>query len=116
MDTGVPPVSGFEIVGEITSGVGGVQAKDVKLSYYEAECGRTPNGYRCIVPNLAIKPTLTVFGYSKGNTPLYACSPAAANGGLGSGVQGTNTATFALPLASLSVANIVIQNTPCSQG
>ena len=93
VDDGLPQVVGFEIKGEIVSGVGGVQARDVMVSSNEAECGRTPTGYRCVVPLLASGPTLTVDGYSKANQLLYACSPE-AEGGLGAGAQGDNTATF----------------------
>jgi len=113
LDSGIPPVAGVEISGEILSGVGGVRATDVDLSFNEVQCGRTPTGYRCVVPNLAIGPTLTVSNYYKANKILYACSV----GGLGSGVHVhgvDNSTTFGLSGAITSPADIVIEDTPCN--
>jgi hypothetical protein len=44
---------GFTITGDILSGVGGVRAADVEISFNEAQCARTPTGFMCAVPNLA---------------------------------------------------------------
>jgi type II secretory pathway pseudopilin PulG len=110
-DEGLPPVSGFEITGQITSGVGGVKAVDAVISFSEAECGRSPTGYKCIVPTLATGPTMTISNYYKANQPLYACSAALTIKSSTSGSD--NSTTFYLPKASLSLADINIQNTPC---
>lgn len=114
LDSGIPSVVGFEIIGEILSGVGGVRATDVELSFNEAQCGKTPTGYRCVVPNLAILPTVTVSNYFKTNKTLYACSDA-DEGGLGDGVDlhDPNSTTFDLPKANKPTADIVIEDTPC---
>jgi hypothetical protein len=112
LDSGLPQIAGFEIKGDIVSGVGGVRSVDVLVSSTEAECGKTPTGYRCIVPALAASPTLTVSNYIKANQELYACSPA-AEGGLGDGSQAGTSATFDLPSKNLPAAKIVIQNSPC---
>jgi len=115
-DFGVVDLVGFEITGEILSGVGGVKATDVELSFNEAQCGRTPTGYRCVVPEIAIGPTLTVSNYYKANQTLYACSPA-SEGGLGTGtyVHGAdNSTTFDLKKEENLTANIVIEDSPCA--
>ena len=113
-DDDIPEV-GYEITGDILSGVGGVRAADVELSFNEAQCGRTPTGYTCIVPDLAVSPTLTVSNYKKGTKMLYACSPA-AEGGLGPGVHlhFPNSTTFALPKVDKPSADIVIEDSVCS--
>jgi hypothetical protein len=115
-DLGDLPEAGFEITGEILSGVGGVRATDVELSFNDAQCGRTPTGYRCIVPDIAIAPTLTVSNYFKANKMLFGCSPA-SEGGLGPGVHvhgANNSTTFTLPKANMPSADIVIEDTPCA--
>jgi hypothetical protein len=115
LDSGIPPVVGFEITGEILSGVGGVRATDVELVFNEAQCGRTPTGYRCVVPSLAINPTLTVNNYYKANRMLYGCSEGAGDLGTGTYVHGAdNSTTFGLPSANLPTANIVIEDSPCN--
>ena len=103
---------GFSVSGDILSGVGGVRAADVEISFSDVQCGRTPTGYLCNVSNLAVSPTLTVSNYSKANKTLYACS-ALLSGPLGSG----SSTTFNLPIgmtSDLTGANIVIQETPCN--
>jgi hypothetical protein len=99
---------GFTITGNILSGVGGVRAADVEISFNEAQCGRTPTGFKCIVANLASGPTLTVSNYFKINKTLYACSDALS----GPSSSGSST-TFNLPVRELLTADIVIEDTPC---
>ena len=100
---------GFIISGDILSGVGGVRAADVELSFNEAQCGRTPTGYKCVVASLALSPTLTLSNYFKVNKNLYACSDV-----LSEIVASDSSTTFDLPVgANLLTAEIVIEDTPC---
>ncbi len=100
---------GFSVSGEILSGVGGVRAVDVEISFNEAQCGRTPTGYLCNVPNVASGPTLTVSNYSRANRTLYACSDV-----LSGPASGGSSTTFNLPVGfELTGADIVIEDTPC---
>jgi len=100
---------GFKISGEILSGVGGVRAADVEISFNEAQCGRTPTGFQCVVANLALSPTLTVSNYFKLNRNLYACSDV-----LSGASSGSSSTTFSLPVGlQLLTADIVIEDTPC---
>ena len=100
---------GFTITGDILSGVGGVRAADVEISFNEAQCGRTPTGFMCVVPNLASSPTLTVSNYYKTNRTLYACSSVLS----GPPSSGSST-LFNLPVGlELLTADIVIEDTPC---
>jgi hypothetical protein len=100
---------GFTITGDILSGVGGVRATDVEVSFSEAQCGRTPTGFKCVVANLASGPTLTVSNYFKTNKNLYACSDVLT----GPPGDGSST-TFNLPVGEeLLTAHIVIEDTPC---
>jgi Tfp pilus assembly protein PilV len=100
---------GYTISGDILSGVGGVRAADVELSFNEAQCGRTPTGYKCVVASLASSPTLTVSNYFKVNKNLYACSDA-----LSELYSSASSTTFDLPVgANLLTAAIVIEDTPC---
>jgi hypothetical protein len=100
---------GFTITGDILSGVGGVRATDVEVSFSEAQCGRTPTGFKCVVANLASGPTLTVSNYFKTNKNLYACSDVLS----GPSSSGSST-TFNLPVGlELLTADIVIEDTPC---
>ena len=112
-DLGDLPVPGFEITGEIRSGVGGVRAVDVQLTFSDAQCGKTPNGYRCVVPDLANNPQLTVYNYSKANRNLYACSDGAAGLGIGADLHDPNSTTWLLPLQDKPTADIVIEDSPC---
>ena len=112
-DDGTPYLFGFEITGEILSGIGGVRATDVELSFKEAQCGRTPTGYKCIIPELAVSPTLTVSNYFKNNRTLYACSDAMAVV-LNGHVHGDNpSTTFDVSGSIISPADIVIGDSPC---
>jgi hypothetical protein len=111
VDDGTPYEGGLTIIGEISSGVGGVQATGVEVSNDEAQCGRTPTGYKCIVPALAASPTLIISNYVKKNQTLYACSDDLAE--LLHVHAGDNSTTFDLSGTIPSVANIVIQNSPC---
>ena len=100
---------GFTITGDILSGVGGVRGADVEISFNEAQCGRTPTGFKCIVAKLASSPTLTVSNYFKANRTLYACSDVLS----GPSSSGSST-LFNLPAdQDLPTADIVIQDTPC---
>jgi len=100
---------GFIITGDILSGVGGVRAADVELSFNEAQCGRTTTGYKCVVANVASNPTLTVSNYYKVNKNLYACSDL-----LSGTAYGDSSTTFDLPIGvELLTAEIVIEDTPC---
>jgi hypothetical protein len=100
---------GFTITGDILSGVGGVRAAAVEISFNEARCGRTPTGFMCVVPNLASGPTLTVSNYYKVNKTLYACSDVLS----GPSSSGSST-IFNLPVGlELLTADIVIEDTPC---
>jgi len=65
---------GTRVEGLIQSGVGGVRALDVVITFNEAQCGRSTIGYTCIYPDLAAGPTLTVSNYTKAGKTLYACS------------------------------------------
>lgn len=109
-------VAGFIISGDILSGVGGVRAIDVEITFNEAQCGKTPTGYRCIVPGLAVDPSLTVSNYFKNNRTLLGCSDPPP-GGLGTGSESgtgrSHTTTFALPKRNLSGADIRIETSPC---
>jgi hypothetical protein len=112
VDTGVPKIAGVTITGKILSGVGGVRAADVKLSFNEAQCGKTPTCYICIIPDLAVNPTLTVSNYFKNNQALYACSDKMFEQNV---LGDNNSATFTLSgLTNNLVADIVIQNTACA--
>jgi len=112
VDSGVPTVAGVTITGGIRSGVGGVRAADVALSFNEAMCGKTPTGYKCIVPNVAVDPTLTISNYYKKNQNLYACSDQLVEL---NNVFGTNSSTtFTLSGSISSPADIVIQDTACA--
>lgn len=111
IDDGTPYLAGITITGEITSGIGGVQATNVQLSYSEAQCGRTPTGYTCLVPDLAASPTLTVSNYVKKNQMLYACSDQLVEL---SHVTGDNASTtFDLSGSLPATADIVIESSPC---
>jgi len=100
---------GFTITGDILSGVGGVRAADAEISFNEAQCGRTPTGFKCIVANLASGPTLTVSNYFKTNKALYACSDV-----LSESSSSDSSTTFNLPVGlELPTADIVIEDTPC---
>ncbi len=113
VDAGVPTVAGVKISGKILSGVGGVRAADVVLSFNEAQCGRTPTGYTCIIPTLAVSPTLTVSNYFKRNQDLYACSDQMVE--LGHVFGDSSSTTFTLSgLTNKSSANIVIQDSACA--
>jgi len=101
---------GFSVSGEILSGVGGVRATDVEISFNEVQCGRMPTGYICNVPNVASGPTLTVSNFFRNNTNLYACSDDLS----GPASNGSPT-TFNLPVGfELTGADIVIEDTPCA--
>ena len=100
---------GFIVTGDILSGVGGLRAADVELSFNEAQCGRTPTGYKCVVANVATGPTLTVSNYYKASKNLYACSDL-----LSEVASSDSSTTFDLPVGvELLTADIVIEDTPC---
>jgi hypothetical protein len=100
---------GFTITGDILSGVGSVRATDVEISFNEAQCGRMPTGFMCVVANVASGPTLTVSNYSRANRTLYACSDV-----LSGPASGGSSTTFNLPVGfERTGADIVIEDTPC---
>jgi len=111
--TGTPTdYPGTTVVGDISSGVGGVRASDVEISFDEAQCGRTAMGYACVYPVGGGVPTLTVSNYYKANKTLYACSDTMDI--VGDQVTGVDASTtFDLSTAVDGQADIVIQDSSC---
>jgi hypothetical protein len=60
------------IRGRILSGVAGVQASKVEITFSDAICNRTANGFSCWIAGDS--PTLTVSNYRKQNSNMVACS------------------------------------------
>jgi hypothetical protein len=91
-----------------------LKASDALIEADEAQCNRTSTGFVCLVP-LGADAIITVSGYHKANTTLYAChfgdvlDPRASQQ-----APNDNWAVFGLPLYNASDADIVIQSDPCN--
>jgi hypothetical protein len=112
VDGPTPPQNGVLVSGDIQSGVSGVRAADVGIAFQNAQCNRTATGFTCIVPNDSSQATLTVSGYHKANTTLYACS---AEMVILSSQQAPNDnwTTFILPTYEIDTIEISIQSSAC---
>lgn len=107
--------SGFVISGSLASGAKGVKAADLTLSPDNALCGQTDVQFTCLVT--ASGGNLTIGGYYKNNTALWACSDTLAIAGStvnpDDTTGGTASTTFTLPGSNLAGASIWIQTSEC---
>jgi len=108
---GIPvEVVAVSISGDIRPAAGvRVGLSDIDISFNEAQCGKTTDGYRCIVPDLATAPTFTVIINRQGGRSYYACSEVLPI------INSVDRSTiFSLAIGETSIAHIVIESTPCA--
>jgi hypothetical protein len=111
-----PAVTGYRVVGNITSGVNGLKASDAEISVTAGQCDRTTVGFDCVIPTTASNPRITISKYYKKNRDLYACSTVMSiNGTNHSGtVPSDNWTRFNLPPSENLNAHVVIRQDSCN--
>jgi Tfp pilus assembly protein PilV len=112
------PLTGFLVSGSILEGGGlpnQVKTANTSLTPNEAECKRTPNGYQCIVP--AADPATITFTDTAAKIALFYCDVSGLLKRVDFQASPNNSwATFTLPKANSSIADIVIQKNNCGGG
>lgn len=113
-----PPPNGTIVTGVITSGVAGVQASNVEISYIGAICDRTVQGFVCLVPN-GTGSTITLSNYHRqNNSNIVACSTEPTLPGTNSSDNANNPiTTFNIDGAlDTIIYQVTIEDLSCNAG